>query len=102
MALPSVDEAFGVAYIEAMACGLPAVGSAGEGGPEEISAVGDGMRLVPPRDPPALAAVLAALLSDPPGLERLGAAARRTAADHFSWEECGRATVAAYRETLAG
>jgi len=101
MALPSVDEAFGVAYVEAMACGLPAVGSAGEGGPQEIAAAGDGLRLVPPRDLHALADTLAELLSDPPGLERLGAAARRTAADHFSWEECGRATVAAYREALS-
>ena len=54
MALPSVDEAFGVAYVEALACGVPAIGCAGEGGPEEIAALGEGMLLVPPRDPDAL------------------------------------------------
>jgi len=34
-------------------------------------------------------------------LEREAAAARRTAAEHFSWAGCGRATVAAYEEALA-
>ncbi len=100
MALPSVDEAFGVAYIEALACGVPAIGCAGEGGPEEVAGAGQGLLLVPPRDPPALAARLVELFSEPDALERLGDSARRTAADHFSWEACGRATVAAYREAL--
>ena len=38
--LPSVDEAFGVAYVEAMAGAVPAIGCRGEAGPEEIAAVG--------------------------------------------------------------
>ena len=49
--LPSVDEAFGVAYIEAMAGGVPAVGCRGEPGPEEIAASGGGIRLVAPARP---------------------------------------------------
>ncbi|HEU4701410.1 MAG TPA: glycosyltransferase, partial [Conexibacter sp.] len=44
--LPSVDEAFGVAYVEAMAAGVPAIGARGEPGPEEIAAAGGGIRLV--------------------------------------------------------
>ena len=32
-AMPSTEEAFGVAYIEAMAAGIPAIGAAGEPGP---------------------------------------------------------------------
>ena len=36
--MPSVDEAFGVAYVEAMAGGVPAIGCRGEDGPEEIAA----------------------------------------------------------------
>jgi teichuronic acid biosynthesis glycosyltransferase TuaC len=39
MALPSEDEAFGVAYIESLAHGVPAIGLAGESGPEEIAAL---------------------------------------------------------------
>jgi glycosyltransferase involved in cell wall biosynthesis len=98
MALPSDDEAFGVAYVEALACGVPAIGCAGEGGPEEIAALGDGMLLVPAHDPGALAATIEAALADP----ELPARARRNAVEHFSWQRCGRDTVAAYRDALAG
>ena len=98
--LPSIDEAFGVAYVEAMAGGVPAIGSAGEDGPAEIAAAGDGMVLVPPRDPTALAAALDALLSEPARRAALGAAARETVARAFTWEACGEATVAAYRDVL--
>jgi glycosyltransferase involved in cell wall biosynthesis len=100
MALPSVDEAFGVAYIESLACGVPAIGCRGEGGPEEIAATGDGLLLVPPRDPGALAEQIAALVSDASKHEALVAAARQTATEHFSWDACGQATVTAYREVL--
>ena len=98
MALPSEDEAFGVAYVEALACGVPAIGLATEGGPAEIAARGPGMLLVPPRDPHALADAIRAALDD----HGLPAQARRTAAEHFSWQRCGRDTVAAYRDALAG
>jgi teichuronic acid biosynthesis glycosyltransferase TuaC len=98
--LPSIDEAFGVAYIEAMAGGVPAIGCIGEAGPEEITAAGDGMRLVPPGDPEALAAELRALLDEPRWRRELGAAARATVQESFTWEACGRATVAAYEEAL--
>lgn len=105
MAMPSLDEAFGVAYVEAMAAGLPAVGCAGEAGPEEIAALagGDGgMVLVPARDPAALAGALRELLGDRERLQELGERARETALAHFSWRACGEATVAAYRDALAG
>jgi glycosyltransferase involved in cell wall biosynthesis len=101
MAMPSVDEAFGVAYVEAMSCGVPAIGSAGEGGPEEIAAAGPGMLLVPPRDPPALADAIASLLGDGARWEELAGAARQTAAERFGPEACGHATVDAYREALS-
>jgi teichuronic acid biosynthesis glycosyltransferase TuaC len=97
MALPSIDEAFGVAYAEALACGVPAIGCRGEGGPEEIGALGDGMLLVPPSDVDALAATIAEALQD----GALSDAARRTAAEHLSWERCGRATVKAYEDAIA-
>ena len=98
--LPSIDEAFGVAYIEAMAAGIPAIGCRGEPGPEEIAAAGQGMRLVAPGDPEALAAELHALLIEPRWRRELGAAARATVRASFTWEACGQATVAAYEEAV--
>jgi len=98
--LPSVEEAFGVAYVEAMAGGVPAVGARGEPGPEEIAAAGGGMRLVPPGDPEALADELRALLSEPAWRRELGEQARATVQAAFTWERCGHETVAAYADAL--
>jgi glycosyltransferase involved in cell wall biosynthesis len=98
--LPSVDEAFGVAYVEAMAGGVPAIGARGEGGPQEIAAAGDGIRLVPPGDVEALAAEIDRLLTDAAWARELGAASRATVEEHFTWELCGRETVAAYEAAL--
>jgi teichuronic acid biosynthesis glycosyltransferase TuaC len=98
--LPSVDEAFGVAYIEAMAGGVPAIGSAGEAGPEEILHEGGGIRLVPPADVPALAQEIDALLGDERERGELGRQARATVERAFTWQRSGEQTVAAYREAL--
>jgi teichuronic acid biosynthesis glycosyltransferase TuaC len=100
--LPSVEEAFGVAYVEAMAAGVPAIGCAGEDGPEEIAAAGGGIELVSPRDPVALASKIERLLSDPARREALGASARATVERSFTWERCGSETVAAYTGVLGG
>lgn len=98
--LPSVAEAFGVAYVEAMAAGVPALGCRGEDGPEEIAAAGGGIVLVPPQDVAALAAELDALLSDETRREALAREAQATVRRAFSWKGCGRDTVAAYAEAL--
>jgi glycosyltransferase involved in cell wall biosynthesis len=98
--LPSTDEAFGVAYVEAMAAGLPAIGALGEPGPAEVRSAGPGLLTVPPGDPEALAATLDGLLADARGRAALGAAARATVERAFSWQACGRASVAAYADAL--
>jgi teichuronic acid biosynthesis glycosyltransferase TuaC len=98
--MPSADEAFGVAYVEAMAAGLPAIAARGEPAPEEIAAVGGGLRLVEPGDVDALASEIDALLSDPAALRAGGAEARATVERAFTWERCGRETVQAYEDAL--
>jgi len=98
--LPSVDEAFGVAYVEAMAAGVPAIGCAGEDGPDEIAATGGGLLQVPSRDPRALADAIERLLADDAARAQLGRDAHATVERAFTWERCGRATVAAYEHVL--
>nr|WP_309233694.1 glycosyltransferase family 4 protein [Conexibacter sp. W3-3-2] len=98
--MPSIDEAFGVAYVEAMAGGVPAIASLGEPGPGEIAQVGDGLALVPPGDIEALAGQIDALIADRAALGRLGRRARQTVERAFTWQRCGEATVAAYEEAL--
>jgi teichuronic acid biosynthesis glycosyltransferase TuaC len=93
--LPSVDEAFGVAYVEAMAGWVPAIGLRGEDGPEEIAAAGGGIVLT---DRAGLRAAIERTLAEG---ERLGAEARATVERAFTWEHTGRETIAAYEEALA-
>jgi teichuronic acid biosynthesis glycosyltransferase TuaC len=100
-AMPSTEEAFGVAYIEAMAGGIPAIGCRGEPGPEEIAAAGDGFVLVPPGDIERLTQRIDELLSDPQRLREAGIRARETVAVNFSWSRCGEQTVAAYEHACA-
>ena len=98
--MPSTEEAFGVAYIEAMAGGLPAIGCRGEPGPEEIAAAGDGFMLVPPGDIERLTQRIDELLSDTHRLREASQRARATVAAHFTWERCGEQTLAAYEHAL--
>lgn len=98
--MPSTEEAFGVAYVEAMAGGVPAIGCRGEPGPEEIAAAGGGFVLVPPGDVERLTQRIDELLSDPHRLLEEGQRARATVAAHFTWRRCGEQTLAAYERVL--
>ncbi len=99
--MPSTEEAFGVAYIEAMAGGVPAIGCRGEPGPEEIAAAGDGFVLVPPGDIERLTQRIDELLSDPHRLREAGLRARACVAANFTWERCGRQTLTAYEHATS-
>jgi len=68
--------------VEAMATGLPVVGTSATG-IEEIVEAGISGWLVPPEDPQALAAALGAALEQPARLAGMGAAARRRVAEAF-------------------
>ncbi len=95
--MPSVEEPFGVAYVEAMAGGVPAIGCEDEGGPQDIAAAGAGMVLVPPDNHLALAGAIERCMCE---CDQLGAAARETVQRCFTWERCGQLTVAAYEHAL--
>ncbi len=76
------SEAFGLVQVEAMAAGVPVVCTELGTGTSYVNQDGVTGRVVPPRDPPALAAAIRDLLADPGRLADLGVAARaRVAAD---------------------
>jgi glycosyltransferase involved in cell wall biosynthesis len=81
-------EPFGLALVEALACGRPVVAPAA-GGPVEILDESCG-RLYPPGDADAAARAVAELLDDRDGLERLSDGARRRAERNFDLVESRR------------
>jgi len=68
---PAIDEAIGIAFLEAQACGLPVVG-ADTPGVAAVVAHGRTGLLVPPGDVDAFAAATRRLLLDAPLRERMG------------------------------
>ncbi|MFH8662890.1 glycosyltransferase [Streptomyces afghaniensis] len=96
---PADYEPFGIVPLEAMACGVPVVASAVGGQLDTVADPGTG-RLVPPRDPEALARAVAGLLADPAAREACGAAGRRRVLSRYGWGRVAAATEAAYCEVL--
>jgi glycosyltransferase involved in cell wall biosynthesis len=96
---PSRREGYGVVAREAMAHGRPVVATAVGG---LADAVEDGVTgiLVPPRDPAAVRAAVERLLQDEELRGRLGAAARTSASERFSWDVATQETIRAYRDAL--
>jgi colanic acid/amylovoran biosynthesis glycosyltransferase len=79
--LPSLYEAMGVALMEAMAHGVPAIATRVGGVPELL---GDGAGLlVPPENPGALAEAIGGVLESPGRRADLGGAGRRRVAEDF-------------------
>lgn len=83
--LPSRFEGYGMAYAEAIAHGVPVVGTQVGAVPETVP-VGAGV-LVPPDDADALAAALRGLIEDPARLTRLAVGARAAATTFPTWRD---------------
>ena len=98
--LPSWAEGVPNAVMEAMAAARAVVATRVGGCPELIEDGVSGL-LVPPRDPPALAAALGRLLRDPHMAADVGRAARRTIAERFSSGATAAAWDALYRRLAA-
>ncbi len=91
-------EQFGRVLVEAMACGVAAVGSdAGE----IPHVVGDAGLIFPENDTGALCAILERLLGDPALRRELGARGRARVLAQFTQQQVAQETIAVYREMLA-
>jgi glycosyltransferase involved in cell wall biosynthesis len=102
LVLPSVTrsfwkEQFGRALVEAMACGIPVVGS--DSG-EIPRVIGDGGVVTPEGDAAALAAALQRLLADEALRADLGQRGRARVLERFTHERIAEQTVGLYREIL--
>jgi len=98
--LPSDGESFGLAALEALACGVPVVGARAGGLPEVVidgevgilEEVGDVLRM---------GARLSELLGDADQRARFSAAARRRVEEHYRTERVVPAYESVYRRVLA-
>lgn len=85
VALPSVEEAFGIVYLEAWMCGKPVIGARIPSTECVIADGVDGM-LAEPLDPGDLARCLLVLLADPELRDRMGRAGKAKTLGRWTWD----------------
>jgi glycosyltransferase involved in cell wall biosynthesis len=98
--LPSVQEGFGIVFLEAMSAGLPVVACRAAAIPEVVLDGRTGW-LVPPRDPAALAAAIASALNDPARARAMGEEGLRRVAG-FTPERVARRFLDAVHSLVEG
>jgi glycosyltransferase involved in cell wall biosynthesis len=97
--LLSVQDGMGLVLLQAMAMGLPVIGTSHTGVPDVIE---DGVQgfIIPPRDAKAAAARLQQLADAPELRREMGARARARVAERFDWSHYGARARAHYARIL--
>lgn len=99
--IPSLQDNFPQAALEATACGIPVVGFAVGGIPDIVRPGTTGL-LVPPQDVNALRAAICDLLQDPVRRAEMAANCRRIAVEEYALEVQAQRYVELYQTILAG
>ncbi len=99
--VPSIQDTFPQACIEALACGVPVIGFAVGGIPEMVRPGVTGV-LVPPGDSDRLGNAIADLLQDSAGRAQLAINSRRIAVEEYTVEQMARRHRVLYEEVLHG
>jgi phosphatidylinositol alpha-1,6-mannosyltransferase len=89
-------EGFGLAFLEAQACGVPVIGADSGGIPDAVEH-GNGGWLVPPDDPEALSRLLSHLVVSPEEVRKMGGFARKRVIEGFTWRQYSSRFIAALR-----
>jgi len=98
--LPSAPEAFGVAYLEAMACGLLAIGVESQG-PSHFVENGRTGLLIRERDVAGLACRLLDIFNAPARYADMAEKGREHVWQHLTWQAHAKAMTAVFHEALA-
>ena len=96
--LPSYSENFGIAVLEALACGLPVIVSEHVALADEVAAESLGRSV--PLDVAALAGALAELMDDPAARATMRERGVRIANERFTWRAAARRLKDAYLESI--
>jgi glycosyltransferase involved in cell wall biosynthesis len=96
---PSLNESFGLIFLEAMTYARPTIGCRA-GGPMEIIVDGETGLLVPPQDPARLAEAIIRLATDPKLCRDPGRAGRRRLLAKYTHTAMARGFVEIYRQTI--
>ena len=99
--MPSEEESFGLAALEALACGVPVIGTSGTGLMEVVDDFRDGF-LLPVGDTSSMARAAVALLKDSNRLEEFKKAASQLAYDKFNADKIISRYEAYYEEVVRG
>jgi glycosyltransferase involved in cell wall biosynthesis len=99
LVLPSVEDGFGAVVTEAMAAGLPVIGTTNTGAPDVVEDGVSGL-IIPPHSEDALVSAMSKLASDRELCMRMGRAALDSMRQQRSWDDFESDMMAKYVRAL--